>query len=82
MSGGQHRRHRYDRESVRTDAGTGTYAEELAATREVLATTEVVGHPHREAELYELERLVSKYPAETLQIIDRLRRPSPAPPPP
>ena len=52
----------YDREQ---------YEEALADIRRTLDTTEVVGWPKRNAELYELERLVRKYPAEARRLIGR-----------
>lgn len=47
-----------------------SYERALDDFRSVLDNTEVVGWPKRNAELYELERLIAKYPVEARQFLD------------
>lgn len=49
------------------------YGNALADLRNVLETKPVVGWPKREAELFELERLIQLYTSEARQILDRTR---------
>jgi hypothetical protein len=56
------------------------YEQSLASFRHVLDNAEVVGWPKRNAELYELGRLITKYPTEARRLLDSTGPPAdPAP---
>jgi hypothetical protein len=54
--------------------GSGDYARELMALRQVLEESPVVGHPRREAELAELRRLITRYPDEARDMLHEAGR--------
>ncbi len=47
----------------------GDYARELSELRRVLDESPVVGHLRRDAEIAELRRLITRYPAEARDIL-------------
>jgi len=51
------------------------YAEELAATRKMLDTVEVVGQVRREAEVDTLAELARRHPGEALRILREVEDP-------
>lgn len=48
-----------------------SYDQELREFRRVLDEMAIVGHPRREAELAELERLINLYPDEAARMLGR-----------
>ena len=66
---------RYSSEQIREDIDRERYARELAATYEALARP-IDSMPSTELELAELQRLITRYPAQARQFVAGLPPPA------